>query len=1078
MPVIFKEMTKKKVTLNIDSKVYDSFKDYCERNAIVLSKKIEIVMLELLRTTRKVKFATILFILAFSFVAANIFQDNNQTTFDSGAYNGTFYNPIFSAVQLNLSGGFLNGTYTSQIFDAGRNATWKNISWMPEICYGCALPNNSIFEVGEFLRPANMSGNVLLAHFNEITGATNFADSSGNGNNGVCVGVNCPVAGVGGKFNASTDFETSTTNDDYINFSNPAQLNSYGNKLSMEAWIKLESIPTDPTIIDKSLSQFSLFIDSPTNRLVVYVVAGSSQTVTGNVLFVTDVWYHVAAVYNGSDIRLYTNGILDGTPVGLTGNVVTTNRALLVGSGWSGSNPLAFPFDGIIDEVAIYNRSLSAQEIKEHYLRGILELNLSVQSCDDSLCSGESFVELNRTSPQSLLDFNYTRYFQYRFNFRTENITYTPYVFNATIDYTPIFNVAPTIHSNYTLVNGSVAIPVFGESFFVQTNISDHENDSVSVGFTIIAPNGTRVLDNVLGINYSVGTYSIWNSTNYTINDYGYWNWSLLASDGTNFSQQNGSFRVLSDLSIFPVEYIVTPNPKNQTLSWNLSMYHNSLEDYNFTFSYNLNSTFFNLSFTNSSVVMSKAVYNDTNLFKNQIIITTVSTITENIVYEGNITIQRDLDGKNYTVPLKIGINPPSGNADALDTPYLSICQAGSCDVDTTMQNDEIKSFAWAIKNTGSFALTNCQPAISGFDISEFGSFNLNNFNIAVGQNIALTLTISQPAINSYYGKLNVICQATVLGFNDSLGADSENVPSLRLVVTADSGSVSSGGGGGGGGSSSGGITATVIKDIFELGADSLEKLEIGRGESESIALKVKNLGNKFLNGCFLSATNGVYPWISTSQIESLSPGQEIDYVFTINVPIDAERGEYSTNLNINCKEASLTQEYSLSVIGGDFELTLLSSEKVGTKLKVTYAIENFGEEEKEILIHYQLVNSKKDAVAEGNIENVRVPARERVENSFEFELPKNSIGDYTILVDVNDGVDTNKYEQELKLSAKGVTGLAISDTNLKTISWFGILVLISFGIYLVIKMIRRQLVLRREGQSVERQFIKIDMED
>ena len=37
-------MAKKKVTLSIDSKVYDEFQKYCEENAIMLSKKIEIIM--------------------------------------------------------------------------------------------------------------------------------------------------------------------------------------------------------------------------------------------------------------------------------------------------------------------------------------------------------------------------------------------------------------------------------------------------------------------------------------------------------------------------------------------------------------------------------------------------------------------------------------------------------------------------------------------------------------------------------------------------------------------------------------------------------------------------------------------------------------------------------------------------------------------------------------------------------------------------------------------------------------------------------------------------------------------------
>ncbi len=38
----------KKVTLSIDSAIYDSFQTYCEENAIMLSKKIELFMKELL----------------------------------------------------------------------------------------------------------------------------------------------------------------------------------------------------------------------------------------------------------------------------------------------------------------------------------------------------------------------------------------------------------------------------------------------------------------------------------------------------------------------------------------------------------------------------------------------------------------------------------------------------------------------------------------------------------------------------------------------------------------------------------------------------------------------------------------------------------------------------------------------------------------------------------------------------------------------------------------------------------------------------------------------------------------------
>jgi hypothetical protein len=46
-------MVQKKVTLSLDDKVYDNFKKYCDENAIMLSKKIEIWMNEFLKGGKK-----------------------------------------------------------------------------------------------------------------------------------------------------------------------------------------------------------------------------------------------------------------------------------------------------------------------------------------------------------------------------------------------------------------------------------------------------------------------------------------------------------------------------------------------------------------------------------------------------------------------------------------------------------------------------------------------------------------------------------------------------------------------------------------------------------------------------------------------------------------------------------------------------------------------------------------------------------------------------------------------------------------------------------------------------------------
>jgi len=48
-------MVKKKVTLSIESKTYEEFQKYCEENAIMLSKKIELWIDDFLKENKENK---------------------------------------------------------------------------------------------------------------------------------------------------------------------------------------------------------------------------------------------------------------------------------------------------------------------------------------------------------------------------------------------------------------------------------------------------------------------------------------------------------------------------------------------------------------------------------------------------------------------------------------------------------------------------------------------------------------------------------------------------------------------------------------------------------------------------------------------------------------------------------------------------------------------------------------------------------------------------------------------------------------------------------------------------------------
>jgi len=76
-------------------------------------------------------------------------------------------------------------------------------------------------------------------------------------------------------------------------------------------------------------------------------------------------WVFVAAVYDGSNMILYQNGIAVGS-TSKSGSLSTSNSV----SAWIGGNPSGAtdrPFDGLIDEVAIFDKALSGQEIQAIY---------------------------------------------------------------------------------------------------------------------------------------------------------------------------------------------------------------------------------------------------------------------------------------------------------------------------------------------------------------------------------------------------------------------------------------------------------------------------------------------------------------------------------------------------------------------------------------------------------------------------------------------------------------------------------------------------------------------------------------
>ncbi|MBI5360467.1 MAG: DUF2341 domain-containing protein [Planctomycetes bacterium] len=207
-------------------------------------------------------------------------------------------------------------------------------------------------------------------HFSDGTGQS-VTDMSGNGNNGQLGStagsdVSDPVWTASGKAGNALSFDGT---DDYVSIADNASLNV--SNISVEAWIKTPNQTVYKFIVQKynvsSPNQgFALAMNVTTSNQLGMWVGGGAWTY-GN--FTWDgAWHHIVGIYNGTTVYLYVDGNLIGTPQALTGNM---SYAVPLYIGTYAGTTGTYNFSGLIDEVRIYNRALSASEITARYAAGV-----------------------------------------------------------------------------------------------------------------------------------------------------------------------------------------------------------------------------------------------------------------------------------------------------------------------------------------------------------------------------------------------------------------------------------------------------------------------------------------------------------------------------------------------------------------------------------------------------------------------------------------------------------------------------------------------------------------------------------
>jgi murein tripeptide amidase MpaA len=264
---------------------------------------------------------------------------------------------------------------------SGYNFTWSNLT-----CYNqsTAGATSNAFD----FRANGTSRAVLhMTFYTNVTSAaravSDYSSYANNGTLGDGTAANVPLWNATGKSAGAYPFDGI---NDIIAIPDAASLDGNGayNELTLEAWIKSNLSAQTGMIITKrntsTISSYQLGFDSVSTGKIfcgIYPVTGSyaEAPAASAPAIAVGVWYHAVCTYkDGVGVRLYVNGTNVTANTLPTSNVRDSATPVLIGARYNGGVTVQRWFNGVIDEVRVYNRVLSDAEILSHYNLGYSRL--------------------------------------------------------------------------------------------------------------------------------------------------------------------------------------------------------------------------------------------------------------------------------------------------------------------------------------------------------------------------------------------------------------------------------------------------------------------------------------------------------------------------------------------------------------------------------------------------------------------------------------------------------------------------------------------------------------------------------
>lgn len=196
-----------------------------------------------------------------------------------------------------------------------------------------------------------ISGLLASWNFNEVSGSV-ATDETGQHVGSILGASN--VVGVNGKalrFNGVSD---------HILVSG-SNFNPLNDQISFSFWFKLSEVGADGTIISQNM-KYKVRLD-PQGRLsfAVYTPVWKSVVMAFSDRILDTNWHHGVVTYDGAEMKIVLDGIVKASERN-EGSLHSTTADVYIGQTYASDN-----FNGILDELQVYGKSLTLNEINQLY---------------------------------------------------------------------------------------------------------------------------------------------------------------------------------------------------------------------------------------------------------------------------------------------------------------------------------------------------------------------------------------------------------------------------------------------------------------------------------------------------------------------------------------------------------------------------------------------------------------------------------------------------------------------------------------------------------------------------------------